>query len=187
MADSPNDDAWRVHGSRPVYDSKWLTVRLTEVELPSGQHFEHHTVRMPTAAVAVVLDATGDHVLLTWRHRFVSNVWNYELPGGLVEEGETPAQTARREILEETGYDVDDLTHLVTFEPMIGMVTSPHHVFLATGVRRVQEPAERDEGRFAWVALADIPTHIERGKILNSGTLVGLLHVLAARGRKDGA
>ena len=73
------------------------------------------------------------------------------------------------------------------FEPMIGMVTSPHHVFLATGVRRVQEPAERDEGRFAWVALADIPTHIERGKILNSGTLVGLLHVLAARGRKDGA
>lgn len=58
---------------------------LAEVELPSGQHFEHHTVIVPAAAMAVVISDDGQNVLLRWRHRFVPDVWNYELPGGLIE------------------------------------------------------------------------------------------------------
>ena len=86
-------------------------------------------------------------MLLSWRHRFVSDTWNYELPGGLVEDGEDPADTVRREILEETGHAVDSIEKVVTFEPMIGMVTSPHHVLLARGARRTSEPTEQDEGQ----------------------------------------
>lgn len=172
-------DAWRVHGSRSVYESKWISLILTDVELPSGERFEHHTVRMPTAAVAVVLDAAGENVLLAWRHRFVSDVWNYELPGGIVEEGEDPAVTIRREILEETGHEVGDLRLFTTFEPMIGMVTSPHHVFIARDARRAAEPVEQNEGTFEWVPVASLRELISSGRVSNSGTLVGLLAVLA--------
>jgi 8-oxo-dGTP pyrophosphatase MutT (NUDIX family) len=181
MATTPEGDAWRVLGSRPLYESPWVTLGLTEVELPSGRHFEHHTVRMPAAAVAVVLDEGGDRVLMTWRHRFVPDVWNYELPGGLVDKGEDPAATIEREILEETGYRVHSLTHAVTFEPMIGMASSPHHVFTATAAELASEPKEVDEGRFDWVELVEVPRLIADGRVRNSGTLVGLLHVLALR------
>jgi len=185
MSDVHESEEWKVLGFRPVYDSKWIKLEMAEVKLPSGRHFEHHKVTMPAAAMAVVLSDDGKQVLLSWRHRFVPAVWNYELPGGLIEEGEPPEATVRREITEETGYRPKHVKHLVTFEPMIGMVSSPHHLFVAQGVEWVGEPTELDEGTFEWVPMKDVPELIKAGKISNSGTLVALLHVLALGGLED--
>ena len=179
MTDGPREDRWRVRGVRSIYESKWVSLGLADVELPSGQRFEHHTVSMPGAAMAVVIDDEREHVLLSWRHRFVADVWNYELPGGLVEKDEAPAATVEREILEETGYRPRTLRHVVTFEPMIGMLHSPHHVFIAEGAERVAEPAELDEGHFEWIPLTEVPTLLREQKVSNSGTLIGLLSYLA--------
>jgi 8-oxo-dGTP pyrophosphatase MutT (NUDIX family) len=176
------DARWISHGERPVYENEWITVGLADVEVPSGERFEHHTVTLKPAAMTVVLDDAGEHVLMSWRHRFVPDVWNWELPGGLLDPDETPAETAAREVEEETGYRPRRLEHLVTFEPMIGMVRNAHHVFLARGVERVGEATELNEGTFEWVALADVPDLIAKGRIANSGSLVGLLHVLALSG-----
>jgi 8-oxo-dGTP pyrophosphatase MutT (NUDIX family) len=174
------ETAWRVHGTRSLYESEWIRLGMTDVELPNGERFEHHTVWMPAAAMTAVLNEAGTHVLLMWRHRFVPDLWNWELPGGLVDEGETPEEAAAREIEEETGYRPRAMQFLVTFEPMIGMVTCPHHVFLTRAPEQVGEPTETTEmQRLEWVALADVPKLIESGKIRNSGTLVALLHVLA--------
>jgi DNA-binding transcriptional regulator YhcF (GntR family)/8-oxo-dGTP pyrophosphatase MutT (NUDIX family) len=170
---------WRVLGTRPIYDSKWIHLAKADVVLPSGQRFEHHVVTMPAAAMVVVINGDRDSVLLSWRHRFVPDVWNWELPGGLIEAGDTAAETAKREVLEETGYRVRKLRHLVTFEPMIGMVTTPHHVFLAQAGKQSAHPTEQDEGTFEWVKVADLPNLIRQGKVANSGSLVGLLHFLA--------
>lgn len=184
MDQPPSQGAWRVLGERLIYESQWVTLSKAEVMLPSGQHFEHHTVTMPEAAMAVVLDDARTNVLLSWRHRFVPDVWNYELPGGLVDAGESPEQTIAREIVEETGYRARSLRFAVAFEPMVGMLRSRHHVFIAEGVERVGDPTEVDEGTFGWVPLADVPVLIESGKIINSGTLVGLLHYLAVTPRQ---
>lgn len=137
--------------------------------------------------MAVLLNSDRTAVLMSWRHRFVSDVWNWELPGGLVDEGESPAETIARELIEETGYEAASIEHLVSFEPMIGMVTSPHHVYLATNARHVGDPTELSEGRFQWVPLAHVPALIAKGDIRNSGTLVGLLHYLALGGNAQGA
>ncbi|MFI5614679.1 NUDIX hydrolase [Amycolatopsis sp. NPDC051903] len=172
---------WQVGRVRPVLDSPWLRVGLADVTKPSGQFEEHYMVWLPPAAVVVVLDEPGEHVLLGWRHRFVPDVWGYEIPGGLIEDGEAPAATARRELLEETGFRARGLRHLVTFEPAVGIARNPHHVFLARGAEQVDEPTECDEGVFGWVPMAQVPALIAAGKITNSGTLVGLLYVLADR------
>ncbi len=177
----PEDDRWIVHSERPIYENEWVTVGLADISQPSGDRFEHHTVTLPPAAMTVVLDDEGEHVLMSWRHRFVPDVWNWELPGGLLDEGEEPAETAAREVEEETGYRPRSIEHLVTFEPMVGTVRSAHHVFLARGAELVAEPSEVNEGAFRWVALADVPELIAKGRISNSGSLVGLLHVLAFR------
>jgi 8-oxo-dGDP phosphatase len=184
------DDAsrWIVHGERPIYENRWVSVGLADITVPSGERFEHHTVTLPAAAMTVVLNDAGDHVLMAWRHRFVPDVWNWELPGGLLDDGETPAETAAREVEEETGYRPRNVEHLVTFEPMVGTVRSPHHVFLARGAEQVAAPTEVDEGLFEWVPVADLPELIGKGRIVNSGSLVGLLHVLAfAESRKSRA
>jgi 8-oxo-dGTP pyrophosphatase MutT (NUDIX family) len=177
----PDDaTAWKVHGYRPLYESEWIRLGLTDVELPDGERFEHHTVWMPAAAMTAVLNDAGTHVLLMWRHRFVPDVWNWELPGGLVEDGEDPAVTAAREVEEETGYRPRTLDHVVTFEPMIGMVHSPHHVYVGHGVEYVGEPLEKTEmQRMEWVPVSDLERIIREGLVRNSGTLVALLYLMA--------
>ena len=133
--------------------------------------------------MTALLDDPGTSVLMMWRHRFVPDIWNWELPGGIVEEGEDPAKTAAREIEEETGYRPRSVEHLVTFEPMIGMVNSPHHVFLGRGAELIGEPTETTEmQRMEWIPLGDIPGLIGDGLIRTSGSLVALLHVLAISG-----
>jgi 8-oxo-dGTP pyrophosphatase MutT (NUDIX family) len=173
---------WVVHGRRPIYESKWIKVGLADISVPSGERFEHHVVWLPPAAMTVVIDDAGENVLLVWRHRFVPDVWNWELPGGLLDGDEDPVRTAAREVEEEAGYRPRSMQLLTTFQPMIGMVDSPHHVFLARGAEKVSEPTERDEGRFQWVPLHETPELIAAGEVINSGTLVGLLHVLAVNG-----
>lgn len=185
MPEPSSDGAWRVLGERQLYESQWVTLGKADVVLPSGQRFEHHTVTMPEAAMAVVVDDSAEKVLLSWRHRFVPDVWNYELPGGLVDAGESPAETIAREIVEETGYRARSIRPAVEFEPMVGMLRSRHHVFIAEGAELVGEPSEADEGTFEWIPLADVRGLIESGKVLNSGTLVGLLHFLAFTSRED--
>jgi 8-oxo-dGDP phosphatase len=186
VSSEPESRPWVVHGRRPLYQSEWISLTLVDVELPSGERFEHHAVSLPPAAMTVVLDDAGARVLLSWRHRFVPDVWNWELPGGLLDESEEPIDTAAREVLEETGYRVRNIEHLVTFEPMIGMVRNAHHVFLARGAELVADPTELNEGKFQWFPLSDVPELIRSGKIVNSGSLVGLLHLLALGGASSG-
>ena len=49
---------WTVHGERSIYDSEWMSMRMVDVETPSGVRFEHHVVRMPgdAAGTLVVVD-----------------------------------------------------------------------------------------------------------------------------------
>lgn len=177
-----SDARWVVHSERPVYESPWVKVNKADISRPSGDRFEHHTVWFPPAAMIVVFDEQRAHVLLSWRHRFAPDIWNYELPGGIVEPSEDPAATAAREVEEETGFRVRDVRPIVTFEPAVGMLRNPNYVFEGIAAGRIAEPTEENEGVFEWVPFADVPELIRQGKIVNSGTLIALLHILALGG-----
>lgn len=94
---------------------------------------------------------------MAWRHRFAPDIWNRELPCGIVDESESPEEAAARELIEETGYKPRSMVHLITFEPAVGMLRNPHYVFLSRGAEKVGDPTEANEGKFEWVPLARIP------------------------------
>ena len=86
----PDDlDSWQIHGERTVYDNRWVKLALVDVEPPGVERFEHHVVRLHHVSIAAVLD-DQDRVLMLWRYRFVPDKWGWELPGGIVDEGEDP-------------------------------------------------------------------------------------------------
>ncbi|SDK98143.1 NUDIX domain-containing protein [Streptomyces indicus] len=174
-------EPWQIHGERTVYDNPWVKLNLVDVEPPGVERFEHHVVRLHHVAISAVLD-DQDRVLMLWRYRFVADKWGWELPGGIVDEGEDPHTTAMREFEEETGWRPDYLEHLVTYQPMVGMVDSPHEIYIGRGAQHVGDPTDVEEsGHVEWVPLSDIPGLMARGDLLGSGTLVGLLHLLASR------
>jgi len=136
---------WIVHGERTLYESKWLRLALTDVEIPGGRRFEHHVVRAPAdAAGAVVVDPERG-VLLLWRHRFTTDTWGWEVPAGRIDPGESPQQAAARETLEETGWRPGPLRPLVRYHPSNGMTDQTFHLFVADGATYVGEPADAFE------------------------------------------
>ena len=173
---------WKTFGERVIYDNPWVWLGQVDVELPDGERFWHHVVRLHRAAMMVLVD-DQDRALLLWRHRFVQDRWGWELPGGLIDEGEEPKETAERELEEETGYRAGKVEHLITFQPMVGMVDSEHVVFVGRDPEKVAEPTEANEiERMEWLPLASVPRLIEAGEIWNSGTLVALLRLLTMEG-----
>lgn len=179
--DATDAGRWTVHGERSLYDNPWVRLVKVDVEPPNGRRFEHHVVRLQRVAIAAVMD-DKDRVLMLWRHRFVTDEWGWELPGGIVDAGEAGAETASREVEEETGWRPGTMTHLLTFQPMIGMVDSPHELYVAQGAQHIGDPTDTEEaGRVEWVPMASVLGLINKGEVLGSGSLVGLLHLLATR------
>ncbi|GAB3800985.1 NUDIX hydrolase [Humibacter antri] len=170
-----------VHGERALYDSSWVRLVKVDVTPPDGHRFEHHVVRLQRVALAAVVD-DEDRVLMLWRHRFPVQEWGWELPGGIVAAEEDSLDCARREALEETGWAPIGGVRLAAFQPMPGMVDTPHEVFFFNGADHVAEPSDAEEAAIVeWVPLAEIPALIDQGLILGAGSLVGLLRVLTRR------
>lgn len=178
----PDELRTKVFGERVLYDNPWVRLTMVDIEPPDGHRFEHHVVRLLRVAIAVVLN-DNDEVLMLWRHRFVADAWGWELPGGIIDADEDGVTCAAREVEEETGWRPGPMTHLVTYQPMIGMVDSSHELYVGRGASLAGQPTDREEaGRVEWIPMASILGMIGRNEIIGSGSLVGLLHVLAERG-----
>lgn len=186
---SPGDDGrqeptrWIIHGERLVDDTRRMRLSIAQVELPDGVHFEQYVLRMPKAAMTVLLDDARERVLMIWRHRFVPDCWTWELPGGYVDPDEDPAVTAAREVEEETGWHPRKMTLLTRFQPLMGSADFENLLFLGEGAEDTGAPADINEAaRVEWITLGSIRDRIARGEIVGAGTQIGLLHILAFPG-----
>lgn len=169
---------WKVNSEEPLYTDPWLDIRLADVELPDGRHLDHRLIRTPPGAGAVVVDDRR-HVLLIWRHRFITDSWGWEIPLGKIDPGEEPMAAAAREVEEETGWRPGPLRPLLYTQPTNGISDSEHHVFRADGATYLGPPAEAWESeRVEWVPLADIRRLADERRIVGGTTLAALLYVL---------
>ncbi|WP_434450305.1 NUDIX hydrolase [Lentzea sp. E54] len=170
---------WTVHGTRRIYESEWMSVDLDDVEVPQGDRFEHHVVRLPYPSTAVVV-VDDDKVLLMWRHRFTTDSWGWEIPAGRLEAGETAEDAAVRETEEETGYRVS-VEPLVTIHPLNGICSQVVPIFVGTGATKTGEHDPAEAVRVEWVPLGEVPAMIRKGLVPCGITLAGLTTYLTLR------
>lgn len=181
MTEARRASEWTIHGERIVDDTRRAVLSIADVELPDGTRFEQYVLRVPSAAMVIVLDET-DRVLMMWRHRFIINRWVWELPGGYLDPDEDPAVCAAREVEEETGWRPRTIEKLLTFQPMVGTIDQANIVYLARSADQTGSPPDINESeRIEWVPLSEVQHHIKDGGIIGAGSVAGLLAVLLAK------
>lgn len=170
---------WTVHGERAIYRSDWVSLCLVDVEIPDGDRFEHHVVRTPYSAAGTVVHDPARGVLLLWRHRFITDTWGWEVPAGMVDAGESPAEAAVREVIEETGWRPGPLTPLTTYHPINGLCDERFHLFLADGATQLGEPTDSSEAaRVEWVPVPELRRIVTAGEMRDGLSLTAVLYAL---------
>ena len=138
-------EAWTILGEELVFDgSPWLQVTRQEVRLPDGRIVDdYYQIAIPPLA-RVVAETEEDELVLLRQYRHGARRVTLALPGGRIEPSETPREAAQRELLEETGYRAAEWRDLGSYVCNGNQGSSVAHTFLATGARRVREPASGD-------------------------------------------
>ncbi|HYP89202.1 MAG TPA: NUDIX hydrolase [Polyangiaceae bacterium] len=164
---------WQVLESKLVVSERWLQLREDRVRLANGHEIERfHVIHGPDwASVLCVTEASEVVLVRQYRHGIVKA--SLELPAGVIEPNETPEEAARRELLEETGFESDDWVSIQTVSTEPARHTTTAHFFCARGARQTRPPAPEDT---ELLEMVKVPL-AELGRLATDGSIVHGVHV----------
>jgi 8-oxo-dGDP phosphatase len=170
------EPSWKILARRSIYDSDWIGLQHLDVQLPDGQVLRDiHLVDYKHQAAAVIPIRDDGKILLIDHYRLFTDTRGWEAPAGKIDDGETPAQAAARELMEETGHHASSYQYLGRFHPSNGSSNQVFHVFVARGVTRVSAIQDTNEViGLRWFSPQEVRDLITQNKILDGLSLTGL-------------
>ena len=183
VAENPSGaDSFRHLGDEHIFQGHLWRVVQGDFLDPSGEHFRRDIVRSPGAVgvVPVFESAGGAHeVVMVRQYRAAFHEYVLEIPAGMRDvAGESPEETAQRELAEEVGLRAGSLRLLHSFYPSLGMTDAVLHVYLGTVLESVErsvhgpEEVDMEVLRLPLVEAVDL---VVSGHIKDAKSVIGLL------------
>ncbi len=164
---------WKKKSSELIAKSTLFTMLEDEVILPDGTEKKYTIVDFPD--FAGVLPIYEDQFVFVQNYRYPIDEFVLEIPAGLIDQGETPLETAKRELEEETGYVLKNARDLCTYHPIASLNTQKAYLFLGEVVEGGKKAP--DKGEDMKTCLLDIEETYERlydGEIIHPHTMIAL-------------
>ncbi|MBI1760143.1 MAG: NUDIX hydrolase [Acidobacteria bacterium] len=178
-----------IRPSKHGEELRWLVNRETIRQRATGATVTRSHLRHPGICVMVPF-TDADHIVLMRQYRYAANEYLWELSAGTLagreENGrmistETPEECARRELLEETGYEARDWQKVCECYAMPGSSDELIHLFFARGLTQREQALDVGEiiSEIRAFSAAELRGMIARGEIRDAKTLVGLFYALS--------
>lgn len=169
-----------------VFEGKVVRLQIDDVELPNGKTSKREIIKHP-GAVAVLALTPENKIVLVEQYRKPMERALVEIPAGKLEPGEKPEVTAIRELEEETGYECNRLDHIISFYTSPGFADELIHLYLATGLRKKENPRSADEDEFVElieVSLEEAIQLVKEQKIFDAKTAYAIQYLQLKEAQK---
>jgi 8-oxo-dGTP pyrophosphatase MutT (NUDIX family) len=171
---------------RLIYRGLKIDLALQSVRLADGTTADREVI-IHRGAVALVAMVDDEHVCLVRNHRYSIGVTLLEVPAGTIDHGETPEQTAERELREETGYRANRIRRLRDWYVSPGVMTERMYLFLCEELDAGVAELELDERlETSVVPWNDALAMIDDGRIEDAKTILALTICDRLRRRRTG-
>jgi 8-oxo-dGTP pyrophosphatase MutT (NUDIX family) len=128
----------KIISSTYINKHQYFTARQDAYQLVSGKIVDpYFVVELPESATAMAVTA-DNQILLVQQYRHPVQQYSIELPGGFIDANENPEHAIKRELLEETGYEFNEVFYLGTTAANPGVLNNFTKLFLATGGKKVK-------------------------------------------------
>ena len=125
--------------SQILHKNPWWEYKCDKIIRPDGSEGEYCYTETPGNVIVIPILDDGRLVLVR-QYRYLGEKNSIEFPGGGIGKDESSTDAAKRELLEESGYNTENLIKIGAFEPSVGVIKDLSHVFIANELNLQQEP-----------------------------------------------
>jgi len=173
---SKNPAGVKIVSSKTIFKGRVFELKRDHIIEPGGIEAVREVIAHPGSVVVLPVFPDG-RILLIRQYRHAAGQYLWELVAGHKEPGEEPAEGARRELLEETGYSAEKYTKLFEIYPSPGLLGERMDIFLAEGLTKGKARPEDDEKISKRIfTLTEIEAWIREGKVRDSKSISGILY-----------
>ncbi len=169
---------WKRIRSKTTHSFRVFSVRTDRTVSPrTGRKHDFYIIESNDWVNIIPLTADREVVMIR-QYRHGSREVTLEIPGGLVEAGDTPKKAAVRELLEETGYQARKWVRIGVVNPNPALFNNRCYTFLAEDIKKVSEPKpdQTEDIEVVLIPLAKIPDLILKGKIDHAMVITAFSH-----------
>jgi 8-oxo-dGTP pyrophosphatase MutT (NUDIX family) len=169
---------WKIVGEKKVYDNKWIGLTEYDVINPSGGNGIYGKVHFKSFAIGVVPLDDKLNTYLVGQFRFALDAYSWEIPEGGGNMDVEMLESAKRELIEETGLVADEWIKILDLHLSNSVSDEVGAIFLARKLSQKQSmPEETEELVVKKIPFEEAYQMVEEGRITDSMSVAGILKV----------
>lgn len=174
----PKDSPWTINAEKEVYDNPWINITEYQVTNPSGNPGIYGKVHYKNLAIGVFPLDNELNTYLVGQYRFVLNQYSWEIPEGGGPFDAEPLESAKRELLEETGLKANSWTEILRMHLSNSVSDELSIIYLARDLEQFEaEPEDTEQLIIHKVPFYQVYEMVCRGEITDAITVAAVLKV----------
>lgn len=182
-----NQNPWTILSEKEIYQNPWISLSEFEVLNPAGKPGIYGQVHFKNLAIGVVVLDENQHTWLVGQYRFPLKQYSWEIPEGGCPLGTDPLETAKRELLEETGIKATSWKEIQRMHLSNSVSDELAIIYLAQDLSfGAAEPEETEQLQVKKVPFVEAYQMVLDGRITDSLSVAGILKVQILRSEGKG-